>query len=556
MEDLLKQVITQVIKPYAVDKVEVELSYPEIGYGDFATNIALKLAKPNSLSPIEMANRLVGDIKKQLPDVFSKIEVAPPGFINFQLADKILYEQLKNRPNTSLQGKIVVVEFSDPNPFKILHAGHLYTSIIGDAIANLLEQAGARVHRVNYGGDVGLHVGKSLWAMLDNLGGELPDKLETINPADREQWMSQAYVLGNKAYEENKLAKEQIIALNKRVYQIHQTNDHKSPLAKIYWTTRQWSYDSFDSFYKQLNITFERYYPESQAFPIGLELVREQLKKGVFQLSDGAVVFHGEKFGLHTRVFITAQGLPTYEAKELGVAELKRADYNYDLSIILTGNEQQQYMDVVLKAEEQFAPKLALSTTHLTHGMVKLSGGLKMSSRLGNIISAAEVLEATKQATLALSGKTDKRVVLAAVKYAMLKQRLGGDIIYEPEESVSILGNSGPYLQYAQARARSILAKAHSVSAVTRLEFNQDERDLVLRLSRYPAVVNQACLELSPHLVCTYLYELAQTFNHFYEANRVIGDEREALRLELVKVYADRLKNGLQLLGIESPEKL
>ncbi len=258
---------------------------------------------------------------------------------------------------------------------------------------------------------------------------------------------------------------------------------------------------------------------------------------------------------MHTRVFINSHGLPTYEGKEIGLAELKQRDYNFDRSIIITGSEQQQYMAVVLKALEQFAPQLVSKTTHLTHGIVRLSGGRKMSSRSGNILTADEVLQVANEAAASLGGDYDERVVLGAVKYAFLKQRIGGDIIYEPEESVNILGNSGPYLQYAYARARSILAKASSPSDdISELE--SGERQLVLKLSRFAAQINKATVELSPHLVCNYLYDLAQTFNRFYELNRVLGDQREATRLQLAQTYAQRLEQGLNLLGIEAPDHL
>jgi arginyl-tRNA synthetase len=225
----------------------------------------------------------------------------------------------------------------------------------------------------------------------------------------------------------------------------------------------------------------------------------------------------------------------------------------------MTANEQEQYMAVVYKAIEQFAPAIAQKTVHLTHGMVRLSGNQKMSSRLGNIITADEILTVATEVAKKVIDNNDKRVVLAAIRYSMLKQRLGGDIIYDPEESVSILGNSGPYLQYAYARAKNIIAKSQigeKLEEQKQLKFNEDERALVLKLSRFAAAIEHACLDLSPHVVCVYIYELAQEFNHFYEHNRVIGDNREGLRLFLVKQYAERLKSGLELLGIAAPDKL
>lgn len=558
MEDVIRQAISEVVVKYTTEQVAVELSYPEPKFGDYATNIALKLAKKINRSPRELAAEIADSLNLKLAKYLSTVAIAGPGFINFRLSNEHLFSEMEIKPKLLLAGQTIVIEFSDPNPFKILHAGHLYTSIVGEAIANLLANSGAKIYRLNYGGDVGLHVAKTMWAMLEELGVEDPTGLDKLEPTKRSGWMSQAYVLGTEAYKNDQQAKERIVELNKRVYEIQATNDHDSNLAKIYWTTRAWSYEAFNQFYERLNIHFDQFYPESQTTPIGIKIVQEELQKGIFEKSDGAIIFKGEKYGLHTRVFINNQGLPTYEAKELGLAQLKNRDYNYDRSIIITANEQEQYMAVVYKALEQFDPLLAKKTTHLTHGMVRLSGGKKMSSRLGNILTADDILDAAKGAASKISVNNDDRVVLAAIKYSMLKQRLGGDIIYEPEESVSILGNSGPYLQYAYARAQSIISKAQTTEEVASkgIEFNEDERSLVVKVGRYAAAVNQACLELSPHILTTYLYELTQEFNHFYEHNRVIADQREAVRLTIIKTYAGRLKSGLELLGIEAPNRL
>jgi arginyl-tRNA synthetase len=369
--------------------------------------------------------------------------------------------------------------------------------------------------------------------------------------------MARCYVAGTAAYEDNEQAKAAIVELNKRVYKIQSDNDRDSNLARIYWTCRQWSYDYFDAFYARIGTPFERYYPESECAPIGLQTVQEQLRNGVYQESDGAIIFKGEEYGLHTRVFINAQGLPTYEAKDVGLIMLKWRDYHFDRSLIITGNEQEQYMAVVLKSIQQFAPELVKSTTHLTHGIVKLQGGVKMSSRKGNILRAVDVIDAANAANKASTGRNDEQAVLGAVKYSFLKQRIGADIIYNPDESVSMLGNSGPYLQYAHARARSILSKLTNESTdLTSEKLDDSERSFARKIGEYPEVLEQAVQEYMPHYVCTYLYELAQVFNRFYEHNRVMGDAHEVLRSKLVSYYADVLKDGLGLLGIVAPERM
>jgi arginyl-tRNA synthetase len=544
-------------------EVEIELTRPDERFGDFATNAAMQLAGKIGKNPREIGAALAEKLRNN--ELLLDVQVAGFGFLNFTLTDTALFKLAEAKAEKKLAGQKIVAEYSDPNPFKVLHAGHLYTSVVGDAIANLLETSGAEVHRVNFGGDVGLHVGKTMWAIIwYATQGRMDEEaaLFQINAVKekplhtRAAFMAERYTQGTDAYEDNEAARAEIIKLNKRVYQLHAEDDHESAFAQIYWTCRQWSYDYFDEFYMRIGSKFEKYYAESSVADLGLKTVRENTST-VFEKSDGAIVFRGEKYGLHTRVFVNSEGIPTYETKDVGLIMQKKQDYDFDRSVIITGNEQMQYMQVVLKAIEQFAPELAKATTHLTHGMVKLKGGQKMSSRKGNILRAVDVIDAAAIASEELTGNEDEQVVLAAVKYAFLKQRIGGDIIYDPAESVVVEGNSGPYLQYAYARAKSILAKAENGERKTEDgKLEPGERSLLRKLGEYSEVVEAATVELVPHHVCTYLYELAQTFNRFYEKNRVIGDPRQNMRLRLVSRYADVLAEGLEILGISAPEKM
>jgi arginyl-tRNA synthetase len=540
-------------------EVEPELSRPEEQFGDFATNAAMQLTKKVGKPPREIAEALATHLRDTNSKHIKDVSVAGPGFINITLADEALARLAAaapaHKPQT-YQGKTIVTEYSDPNPFKPLHAGHLYTTLVGDSIARLVEHAGAKTVRLNYGGDVGLHVGKSMWAIIKHLGWEQPEKLHDIPEDERPAWLGARYAAGSAAYEEDETAKAEIIAANKRVYQIHETGDHDSPFAQIYWTCRQWSYEYFAQLYKQLEVVpFDRFIPESEVTKLGVDTVREQLQKGVYEESDGAVVFKGEAHGLHTRVFISSEGLPTYETKDVGLSLTKWRDYQFDESIIITANEQEQYMQVVVASIAQFAPEPAQRTKHLTHGMVKFKGGTKFSSRKGNAPLALDILDAAHKAAAASEISHSEESILAAVKYAFAKNRIGGDIHYDPEESVSLEGNSGPYIQYAHARSRSILSKAGE-SAGGIASFDAAERTLARKISEYPEVVQKAVDELMPHHICTYLYELAQTFNRFYEKSKVIGDPRQSVRLKLVESYADTLKNGLNLLGITAPDHM
>jgi arginyl-tRNA synthetase len=405
----------------------------------------------------------------------------------------------------------------------------------------MVEYAGAEVVRLNFGGDVGLHAAKSMWAIMRWLDGQ-PAKLDEVDGSERPKWLGERYVEGNNAYEDDESAKSEIIFINKKIYSLYENGaalsshivEHSNSTSTmvvnidqfraIYDTCREWSYEYFKELYKQLEVSaFDRFIPESEVTPLGLTTVKEQLAKGVYAQSGGAVIFEGEKYGLHNRVFINSEGLPTYEAKDVGLSLTKWQDYHFDKSIIITANEQAQYMQVVIKSIEQFAPEPASRTLHLTHGVVKLQGGVKMSSRKGNIVGAIDILQSARQA----SPEADESTVLAAVKYAFSKSRIGGDIVYDPLESVATEGNSGPYLQYAHARARSILSKStinYQLSTINPV-FQPGERLLVRKIGEFSEVVELSVRELMPHYISTYLYELAQEFNRFYEQNRVIDSD-------------------------------
>lgn len=568
MKDKVIEILSQTISVRYGQDVSVELERPEEQFGDWSTNIAMKLAGPLQRSPRDLAQEIVDEL--QGSEMFSAVGVAGPGFINLTLSDEVLLGSLEIAPDKTLKDLKVLVEYSDPNPFKPLHAGHLYTSIVGDVIARLVENAGAKTVRLNFGGDVGMHVGKTMYGVLN---GEHPDLSEIAGESleSRMDYLGKSYSKGNTLYDENVQSKIDINLVNKIVYSFYlqgeffdNTNFSSTQGIQIrieqirenYELGKKWSYDFFKDLYKELEIVaFDRFIPESEVAERGLKVVREHTPS-VFKESDGAIVFEGELYGLHTRVFINNEGLPTYEAKDVGLSLLKWEDYHFDESIIITANEQTQYMQVVIKAIEQFAPEPAQKTKHLTHGVVKLAGGVKMSSRAGNILGALDILQAAREAGQASGQAVGEDVVLAAVKYSFLKNRIGGDVVYDPQESITTEGNSGPYLQYAHARACSILTKADKQYELKVDKFERNERSLALKLSKYAESIELATNELAPHHICTYLFELSQTFNRFYESTPVIGSGRQSIRLALVKNYADTLRNGLALLGISAPDSM
>lgn len=565
MKEYAKQLLARVIDELYVGKAYsglVVVEETDQQHGEYSSNIGMILAGREKLNPRSIADSISSQVNKISKTV--TLEVAGPGFINIKFSDEYLTENVLEKKIAIPQpqsDKTVVLEFSDPNPFKQLHAGHLYTSIVGDAISRLYGALGANVYRVNFGGDVGRHVAISLYGMMQWSGGQLDyGKIEGVKKDDRPAWLSEVYVLGNTFFEKDDKAKATIHQLNKDIYAIHTNNDHESLLARVYWLTRQWSYDYFEEFYARIGLSFDKYYPESMTSAKGLQVVRDQLGNNVYEESEGAVVFKGEKYGLHTRVFINKEGLPTYEAKDVGLLFAKEQDYKPDTSVIITGNDIIEYMKVVLKSVEQYEPDISNRTLHITHGMVKKPGGVKMSSRLGNGLMAIDILTDVENSLKHRTDKNDPRVSISAVKYTFLTQKIGGDIIFDPEASVSIHGNSGPYIQYALVRAKSILAKIDSVDLgkLSQSEYPLDmyERMIIRKLGFYEDIVFSSATKMQPHMLCTYLYELAQAFNRFYENSPVIDHQRSNLRIAVVNKYTEVLEHAFTILGLDKIESM
>jgi arginyl-tRNA synthetase len=552
MEEIVKAV-KQAAKDLFSVEVEPELSRPEEQFGDYTTNVALQLAGKLGRNPREVAIALASKLHGQ--PLLAEVNVAGPGFINLKLTDEELNKKVTTAADLpkSNEGKEILVEFGDPNPFKEMHIGHLYSYLVGDAISNLLEASGAKVQRLSYHGDVGPHVARAIFGLRE-LKKEREGRgasFDSIPVEEIDEFLKMAYAYGAKKYEEDEGAKTEIENINLHIYQ------HDDPMInELHEAGCKLSFSYFDKVLQELHIKTDKRYLESESAPAGLKSVRKRMG-AVFKESEGAVIFEGEKVGLHTRVFINSRGLPTYEAKDLGLTELKNNDFpNAAQSIIITANEQTEYFKVMLAALKEFDKELANKTTHLAHGFLSLSTG-KMSSRTGEVFGAVDLLRDVKQTLIKKYPDSPEGTDLAAIKYGFLKHRLGTDIVYDVAESISLEGNSGPYLQYAHARARNILVKAgEKKSAAEKAEFDKNERSLARKISEYPEVVEKATQELLPHYVATYLYELAQVFNRFYEKSRVIGDERENVRLKLVDKYASVLKNGLGLLGITAPDKM
>ena len=376
-----------------------------------------------------------------------------------------------------------------------------------------------------------------------------------------------------------KIVKEvfaKIKEINKKVFE-----KSDPAINALYEKGKTWSLAHFDEIYKKLGTKFNHIIPESSVIDDGKRIVEEFLGRGVFEKSEGAVVFPGEKHGLHTRVFITSQGLPTYETKDMGLAKKKiELEKNLASSIIVTANEQNDYFKVVFRALSFIFPDYAKISKHIGHGMLRFAEG-KMSSRKGNVITGESLLNDIESLVekkivgrdfdAEEKKKVAEEVSVGAIKYSILRQAIGGDIVYDFEKSISFEGDSGPYLQYSYARAVSVLRKAEEQDSRFKIPAfasklrtgKHDSRmgekigELERMLYRFPEIVERATNEYEPHYVVTYLTELAGAFNNFYAHNSILdAGEATPYRLALTKAFTIVMKNGLNLLAIPVLERM
>ncbi len=565
----IENLIKEALKKLEINsEASFSVEHPaDLKMGDYSTNVAMVYAKNLKMNPKDLAEKIVEELNKNKDSEIEKIEVAGAGFINFYLSKDFfanslnqIIEDKKFGNNNSKEGEVIMVEYTDPNPFKPFHIGHLMSNAIGESISRLVEYSGAETIRANYQGDVGLHVAKAIYGLLQK---GMPDENKSIN--EKAEYIGECYSFASNLYEEDEEVKKEINKINKQVYE---KSDEK--INELYLWGRIITLEAFETVYAILGTKFKHYFFESDMAERGKEIVKKNLGT-VFEESNGAIVFHGEKHDekLHTRVFINSEGLPTYETKEIGLTVTKFEKENPDTSIVITAIEQGEYMKVVAKAISLIHPEYESRMRHITHGMLRFATG-KMSSRKGNIITGESLIYDVSNSILEKikdrdftdleKDKVSKMVGVGALKYSILKQSIGGDIIYDFEKSISFEGDSGPYLQYSYARAKSILNKAEEVDITlgVGLPNNWEITELEKMLYKFPEVVARAQDEYAPHYITHYLVELARAFNSFYGNNQIVNkeDETSSYKLAITSAFSRVIQNGLYLLGIESPEKM
>ena len=602
VQALFSQLLPEGVGPALVPEVTIS---SDAAHGEYTTNIAMRLSKQLKRSPMDIALQVKSDFdlrKKQIAHeagyhstdqtdqkaseknrkdfvlrAIDRLEVVAPGFINVFLTEASLSTQLDRVLNdgetfgTSQirvplmlgegidpQVSRIMVEFAHPNTHKAFHIGHLRNITTGESVVRLLEAGKHEVIRVNYQGDVGMHIAKCLWAMT-NIPEFDPSSVRGKEIHERVEFLGKAYAAGSARYEADDTVKGEVGGINKQIYA-------KDPeIFSLYEETRGWSLEYFDTIYRRVGTRFDRLYFESQTYEAGKKNVLDGLKHGIFEESEGAIIFPGEKHGLHNRVFITKEGNATYEGKDMGLAPLQHKEYHPDLILHVLGPEQYSYTRVIFAALDLLFPETAKRQFHKVYGWVKLKHG-KMSSRTGQVVLGEWLLDEAKRSIYEILSQNKsnytkeeqdeiaEKGAIAAVKYAFLKVTTNQEIAFDLKESVSFDGDSGPYLLYTYARAKSVLRKADTAKPETPEDrMNDDERALARHIYFYPEIVTDAVSTLSPNGICTYLFKLAQMFNVFYQKHPIVGN---ASRLRLTRATAQVIKNGLFLLGISSVERM
>lgn len=563
-------------------------TYKGSNFGHYSTSVAFELAKKVGKTPNDISKQIIEYFENEnLVTSFDKIENVN-GFVNFYLSPIFITEELsKNLSEKKLgignyfKGQKVVVEYTDPNPFKMFHIGHFMTNALGESVFRLISSQGAEAVNVCYQGDVGIHVAKTIYGILSKIEEKkysLEDFLSLNNIKTIEQ-LGEAYVLGSKLYNETDI-KSSIQELNNVIFSISQKipreqgitliNNYKLSenynyelIEKIYDKGRKESLDYFESIYLKLGTNFKNYFFESVTGELGTEIVKNS---PIFEESEGAIIWDGKKYGMNVEVLINQYGLPTYGAKEIGLNLLKKSVYNPDLSIIFTAREQEFYFRDLIEIFKQLG--FTQETIHLPHGELRLKSG-KMSSRTGEIITLDEIMENIKNEVVTrFSSKKDQEflekisenIAIASLKYLILKNSIGTNIIYEPETILDLNGNTGPYLLYTYARAKSVLNNAglFEFTLNESQEISDIEKDLLIKTFMFNDVVQKAAKEYSPAVLATYIYDLSKSFNHFYNEHKILTEDSQTkdFRLFLTLSVCETLFQGLKLLGIEPLDNL
>ena len=595
LEATIQSVVAQSVKTlYNIDietsQIQIQKTKKEFE-GDI-TVVVFPFAKAARKSP-EGAGAEIGEFIVANNTMVSKFNVIK-GFLNLSITPSYWLELL-NSINAdehfgiklpSEDADTMMIEYSSPNTNKPLHLGHIRNNLLGFSIAEIQKANGWKVVKTNIVNDRGIHICKSMlaWKLFGN--GETPQS----SGMKGDHLVGKYYVVFDKAYkaeikalmekgmtEEEAKKNAPLILEAQKMLLAWESND--AEVRQLWETMNAWVYAGFDETYKQMGVDFDKIYYESQTYLTGKsEVERGVAEKSFYQRDDSSVWADLTADGLDEKLLLRADGTSVYMTQDIGTAKLRYNDFDIRKMVYVVGNEQNYHFQVLSILLDKLGYAWGKDLVHFSYGMVELPEG-KMKSREGTVVDAddlmAEMIDTARETSMEL-GKLDnctpeeiesiaRMVGLGALKYFILKVDPRKNMTFNPKESIDFNGNTGPFIQYTHARIKSVLRKAaeqeinFDAGLNTSLVISEKESYLIQLLSAFPAVVKEAGTEFSPALIANYEYELVKEFNQFYHDFSILKEENEALkqfRLVLSASVAKVIKTGMQLLGIEVPERM
>lgn len=567
-----------------IDQILVNETKPEFK-GDY-TIVLFPFVKMLKQNPATLG-ATIGAYLVEHSSLFTAHETVA-GFLNITLADAVLSTFLSNNYQgqtlTAAESKKVMIEYSSPNTNKPLHFGHLRNNFLGWSVAEILKASGNEVIKANLVNDRGIHICKSMIAWMRYAQGATPESTGIKG----DHLIGDYYVRFNDVYKEevqamvaDGMSKEQaekeapIMKDAQDLLRKWEAGDKE--VYALWEQMNQWVYQGFEVTYNRLGLDFDKMYYESNTYLLGKAVVEKGLEKGIlFKKEDNSVWIDLTADGLDQKLLLRGDGTSVYMTQDLGTAILKYNDYNTDQSVYVIADEQNYHMQVLKLILEKLEEPCASGVFHLSYGMVELPSG-RMKSREGTVVDADDMIdemirlakEQTEQAGKT-EGFTDEElnqlyqmIGLGALKFYLLRVEPRKKMIFDPKESIDLHGFTATFIQYAHARICSILRKIDvdisTINAEAELPLLPLEKNLILLLEQFPAMVHAAAKEYNPSVLCNYAFRLAQTFNSFYDKHSIAKaetEEKKHLRLQLATMVAATIKQAMSLLGIGVPEKM
>ena len=578
----------------------VQLQKTKAEFEGNLTLVVFPFLKLSRLKPEDTAQQL-GDYLAQHCKVVQSFNVVK-GFLNLTIAPAAwisLLNRIDSEPRfgekaVNEQSPLVMIEYSSPNTNKPLHLGHVRNNLLGWSLAQIMEANGNRVVKTNIVNDRGIHICKSMLAWKkwgngatpestgkkgDHLIGDYYVAFDQHYRAELAELTAKFKAEGMADEEAEKRAKEDSPLMKEAHDMLVRWEQGDEEVRALWKKMNDWVYQGFDETYKAMGVGFDKIYYESETYLEGKAKVEEGLAKGLFfRKPDGSVWADLSNEGLDQKLLLRADGTSVYMTQDIGTAALRFKDYPIDKMIYVVGNEQNYHFQVLSILLDRLGFKWGKELVHFSYGMVELPNG-KMKSREGTVVDADDLMEEMVSAARRTSEELGKfadmtenerndiaRIVgMGALKYFILKVDARKNMLFNPEESIDFNGNTGPFIQYTYARIRSIMRKAEAEGIVLpsvlpdTLPLNEKEVQLIQKLNSFEAVVEQAGKDYSPSGIANYCYELTKDFNQFYHDYSILNAESaeaKTLRLALAKNVAKTIKNGMQLLGIEVPERM